>query len=84
MTFIELEEAAIDQKERERQNDRTVKCGWCGDIIRLDGKELALAICQICYERMLADFRRQQQLNEETHARDRWSSVLSSSVQFVD
>lgn len=49
-----------------------VKCSWCGEIIRLDGNELALAMCQSCYERMLAEFLRTQHANREaTHASDR-------------
>jgi len=45
---------------------------WCGVIIHLDGKELALAMCQSCYDRMLVDFVRQQQVNQPpSHARDR-------------
>ena len=49
-----------------------VKCSWCGEIIRLDGNELALAMCQGCYDRMLAEFLRAQQLNQQpTHPSDR-------------
>ena len=71
MTFIEIEDAFADY-EVIAQKDRTVKCSWCGVIIHLDGKELALAMCQSCYERMLADFVHQQQLNQApTHASDR-------------
>ena len=42
-------------------DSQLVKCSWCGEIIRLDQSELALAMCQGCYERMLAEFLRAQQ-----------------------
>ncbi len=49
-----------------------VKCSWCGEIIRLDGHELALAMCQTCYDRMLGEFLRAQQANQTpTHPSDR-------------
>lgn len=49
-----------------------VKCSWCGEIIRLDGNELALAMCQACYDQMLAEFLRAQHANREaTHPSDR-------------
>jgi hypothetical protein len=41
-----------------------VRCSWCGEIIRLDGSELALAMCQTCYDQMLAEFLRAQQANQ--------------------
>ncbi len=49
-----------------------VKCSWCGEIIRLDGNELALAMCQSCYDKMLAEFLRAQHANQgATHPSDR-------------
>jgi formylmethanofuran dehydrogenase subunit E len=50
MTFLMIEDALTDEQELAQQNNQTVKCSWCGEIIRLDGKELALAMCQACYE----------------------------------
>ena len=41
-----------------------VKCSWCGEIIHLNGDELALAMCQTCYDRMLGEFLRAQQANQ--------------------
>jgi hypothetical protein len=72
MTFLMIEDALSDEEELAQQNGLTVKCSWCGEIIRLDGKELALAMCQGCYERMLAEFLRAQQMNQpDSHASDR-------------
>ncbi len=73
MTFIEIEDDLPDQREElTSETGLTVKCSWCGEIIHLDGQELALAMCQGCYERMLADFLRAQQTKEApTHASDR-------------
>jgi formylmethanofuran dehydrogenase subunit E len=61
-----IEDALSDEDELAQQTGLTVKCSWCGEIIQLDGKELVLAMCQGCYERMLAEFLRAQQLT--THA----------------
>lgn len=72
MTFLMIEDAPPDEAELAQQNQLTVKCSWCGEIIRLDGKELALAMCQACYERMLAEFLRAQQMTQpDSHASDR-------------
>jgi formylmethanofuran dehydrogenase subunit E len=71
MTFMTIEDALTDEEEV-AQHDQTVKCSWCGEIIRLSGKELALAMCQACYEQMLAEFLRAQQMNQpDSHASDR-------------
>ena len=71
MTLLQIEDALSDEEELE-QTGLTVKCSWCGEIIQLDGKELALAMCQACYERMLAEFLRAQKMNEPScHASDR-------------
>ena len=71
MTFLMIEDALSDEEELAQQNGLTVKCSWCGEIIRLDGKELAPAMCQGCYERMLAEFLRAQQMNQpDSHASD--------------
>ena len=72
MTFLMIEDALTDEEEQTQQHNLTVKCSWCGEIFRLDGKELALAMCQACYERMLAEFLRAQQMNQpDSRASDR-------------
>ena len=50
--------------EQEFASTEMVKCSWCGDIIQLAGRELALAMCQACYDRMLGEFLRAQQANQ--------------------
>jgi hypothetical protein len=72
MTFLMIEDALSDEDELAQQTGLTVKCSWCGEIIQLDGKELALAMCQGCYERMLAEYLRAQQMNRpDSNASDR-------------
>ena len=72
MTLLQIEDALSDGEELAQQNGLTVKCSWCGEIIQIDGKELTLAMCQACYERMLAEFLRAQQMNSvNRHASDR-------------
>ena len=72
MTYLMIEDAPSDEEKIAQRNGLTVKCSWCGEIIRLDGKELALAMCQGCYEQMLAEFLRAQQMNQaDTNASDR-------------
>jgi hypothetical protein len=72
MTPLQIEDALTDEEELAQQDGLTVKCSWCGEIIQLDGKELTLAMCQACYERMLAEFLRAQQMNQtDSHASDR-------------
>jgi len=72
MTYLQLEEVSSDDDLLAPQVGRTVKCGWCGEIIRLDGSEPALAMCQACYDRMLAEFLRAQQTKRPpAHASDR-------------
>ena len=72
MTILQIEDALTDKEELAQQNGLTVKCSWCGEIIHLEGQELALAMCQACYERMLAEFLRAQQMNQsDSHASDR-------------
>ena len=72
MTFIEIEYAA-DQEEDSIGHERaTVRCSWCGELISLNGSELALAMCKSCYEGMLVEFLREQQANQTpTHPSDR-------------
>ena len=72
MTFLMIEDALTEEEQLVQPDGLTVKCSWCGEIIRLDGKELALAMCQTCYERMLAEFLQAQQLKQaDSHASDR-------------
>lgn len=72
MTFLMIEDAPARDEELAQPDSGSVKCSWCGEIIRLDGTELALAMCQACYERMLAEFLRGQQMKEtDSHASDR-------------
>jgi hypothetical protein len=67
-----IEDALYDAEELMQKTDLSVKCSWCGEIIQLDGKELALAMCQACYERMLAEFLRAQQMHQpDGNASDR-------------
>jgi formylmethanofuran dehydrogenase subunit E len=72
MTYLTIEDTLSEEEELAQRNGLTVKCSWCGEIIQLDGKELALAMCQGCYEQMLAEFLRAQQMNQpDTNASDR-------------
>ncbi|HJZ80598.1 MAG TPA: hypothetical protein VKD91_09635 [Pyrinomonadaceae bacterium] len=57
-------EDALAEPEFAAADGAMVKCSWCGEIIRCDGNELALAMCQTCYDRMLAEFMRAQQENQ--------------------
>jgi hypothetical protein len=38
----------------------TVTCGCCGELIRMSGKNLAVAMCQDCYARLMSEFLRAQ------------------------
>jgi len=61
MTLLLIEDDIPEEEQLAQQANPSVKCGWCGAIIRLDGNELALAMCQACYEGMMAEFLRSQQ-----------------------
>jgi len=56
MTLLQLEEVCFDDVLLVPEADQIIKCGWCGEIFRLDGHDLALAMCQSCYDRMLAEY----------------------------
>ncbi len=71
MTLVLVEDNLSEEEQLAQQANPTVKCGWCGAIIRLDGDELALAMCQSCYDGMLAEFLRGQQTKADSHASDR-------------
>jgi hypothetical protein len=45
MTLMFVEDTLSEQEQLERIANPTVKCSWCGELIRLDGEELALAMC---------------------------------------
>ena len=57
MTLMLLEDTLSEEEQLEQLASPTVKCSWCGVLIRLDGEELALAMCPACYERMLAEYK---------------------------
>ncbi len=72
MTLMMIEDTLSEAETVAQQFAPTVKCGWCGEIIRLDGNELALAMCQACHDGMMAEFLRAQQMNSTNrHASDR-------------
>ena len=72
MTLMLIEDTLTEEEAISQHVAPTVKCGWCGAIIRLDGNELALAMCQSCYDGMLAEFLREQQMKSDNrHASDR-------------
>jgi Zn finger protein HypA/HybF involved in hydrogenase expression len=72
MTLTLIEDTLSEEEQLELQAHPTVKCSWCGEIIRVDGEDLALAICPKCYERMLAEYERALRTNQlNSHASDR-------------
>ena len=72
MTLTLIEEGLSEEEQLAQQRNPAVKCSWCGEIIRMDGDELVLAMCQACYERMLAEYVRMQQRDQpDSHASDR-------------
>ena len=72
MTLMLIEETLSEEEALAQHFAPTVKCGWCGEIIRLDGNEPALAMCQSCHDGMMAEFLRVQQTNSSNrHASDR-------------
>lgn len=72
MTLTLMEDTLTEAEQLELQAHPSVKCSWCGALIRLDGEELALAICPACYQRMLAEYERAlKSSNPDSHASDR-------------
>ena len=72
MTLLLMEDGLSEEEALAQYANPTVKCGWCGEIIKLDGREQALAMCQKCYQGMLEEFLRAQQLRQvPNHASDR-------------
>lgn len=70
MTLMLIEDTLSEEEQLELQAHPSVKCSWCGELIKLDGEELALAICPSCYARMLAEY----ELALKTHRADLHSS----------
>ena len=56
MTLMLLEDILSEEEQLEQLANPTVKCSWCGQLIRIEGQELALAMCPQCYARMLAEY----------------------------
>lgn len=72
MTLMLIEEGLTEEEQLAQLASPTVKCSWCGEIIRLEGEELALAMCPSCYARMLAEYERSLKSNQsETDVSDR-------------
>jgi len=72
MTVMFFEDTLSEEEQLEQLASPTVKCSWCGELIRIDGQELALAMCPSCYERMLVEYERSMKSNEsEVRASDR-------------
>jgi len=72
MTLMLIEDGLSEAEQLSQLASPTVKCSWCGEIIRLVGEELALAMCPACYARMLAEYERSLKTNQsEIRASDR-------------
>lgn len=72
MTLMLIEDGLSEEEQLAQLASPTVKCSWCGEIIRLEGDELALAMCPACYARMLAEYERSLKANQsEIRASDR-------------
>jgi Zn finger protein HypA/HybF involved in hydrogenase expression len=72
MTLTLIEDTLSEEEQLELQAHPTVRCSWCGEVVRIDGDELALAICPSCYERMLGEYERALKSSQsDAHASDR-------------
>ena len=72
MTLMLVEDTLSEEEQLEQLANPTVKCSWCGALIRIDGEELALAMCPSCYDRMVAEYERSLKSNEsQDYASDR-------------
>lgn len=72
MTLMLIEDTLSEEEQLAQLANPTVKCSWCGEIIRLEGEELTLAMCPTCYERMLAAYERSLKTrNSDSHSSDR-------------
>jgi len=61
MTLLQLEEVDADDDLLAQQVGVIVKCGWCGELFSPKARELAVAMCQSCHDRMLAELLRAQE-----------------------
>ena len=64
MTLMLIEDGLTEEEQLAQLASPTVKCSWCGEIIWLDGEDLALAMCPSCYARMLAEYERSLKSNQ--------------------
>jgi len=72
MTLMLIEDTLSEEEQLELLASPTVKCSWCGALIRIDGEELALAMCPPCYERMLTEYERSLKIRQpENRVSDR-------------
>ena len=71
MTLMLIEDIYSEEEQLEQIFNPTVKCSWCGELIRLNGEELALAMCSDCYERMLAEYEASLKRESDAVASDR-------------
>lgn len=74
MTLMLIQDTYSEEEQLEQIFNPTVKCSWCGEIIRLDGEELALAMCENCYQRMVAEYEqslKSHRADSDTHTSDR-------------
>jgi Zn finger protein HypA/HybF involved in hydrogenase expression len=62
---VETDELAVSE------STLSVKCSWCGEVIRLEGQDLTLAMCKSCYDIMMSEFLRARELSRSPHASDR-------------
>lgn len=72
MTILLVEDTLSEEEQLTQLASPSVKCSWCGEIIRLEGQELALAMCDSCYDRMLAEYEAAlKTLQSNAHSSDR-------------
>lgn len=64
MTLMLIEDGLTEEEQLAQLASPTVRCSWCGEIIRLEGEELALAMCPSCYARMLTEYERSLKSNQ--------------------
>jgi uncharacterized paraquat-inducible protein A len=68
MTLVLVEDMMSEEEQLEQLARPTVKCSWCGALIRIDGEELTLAMCPSCYDRMLAEYERSLKTKQAEHS----------------
>jgi hypothetical protein len=64
MTLMLIEDTLSEEEQLEQLASPTVKCSWCGALIRIVAEEPAPARCAVCYERMLAEYERSLKTND--------------------